>query len=105
MSINPIHPYDYPASQANDFQRKGHPGKFLKSITCTSGTTYFTGSNYGVGGIIVADTTTGTVTLSAGGSISLEDIAGSKRILEISAESVTVNSGTVYVLIKNQISK
>jgi hypothetical protein len=76
MSVNEIHPYNFPTSHVNDFERKGHPGKFLRSITCGTGTTHFTGSNYGVGGIIVPSGTT-----------------------------VKVDSGTVYVLIKNQLSK
>jgi len=102
---NPIHPNNYPASQANEFERKGHPGKFLKSISCTSGTTHFTASNYGVGGLIVPDSADGTATLSAGGDIPLSILAGSKRILELSLISVNVTSGTVYALIKNQLSK
>ena len=100
-----IHPNNYPPSQANDFERKGHPGKFLKSIACTTGTTYFTASNYGAGGLIVPDSATGTVTLSNGGDIPLVTLAGSQRIFEFSVSSVTVTNGTVYVLIKNQLSK
>jgi hypothetical protein len=102
---NPIHPYNFPASQANDFERKGHPGKFLKSISCTSGTTHFTASDYGAGGLIVPTSAEGTVTLSGGGDIPLATLAGSQRIFEFSVKSVNVTTGTVYVLIKNQISK
>lgn len=105
MSVNEIHPYNFPPSQANDFERKGHPGKFLKSITCTTGTTHFTGSNYGVGGLVVPSGAQGTASFSAGGNIPLHTIAGSQRIFEFSLSSVTVDSGTVYALIKNQISK
>ena len=100
-----IHPYDFPPSEANDFKRKGHPGKFLKSITCTSGYTYFTGSNYGVGGLVVPSGATGTAYLSGGGEIPLSAFSDSKRIIELSLYSVNVTSGTVYALIKNQISK
>lgn len=100
-----IHPYDFPPSEANDFKRKGHPGKFLKSITCTSGYTYFTGSNYGVGGLVVPSGATGTAYLSGGGEIPLNVFSDSKRILELSLDSVNVTGGTVYALIKNQISK
>jgi len=105
MSVNEIHPYNFPESQANDFERKGHPGKFLKSITCTTGTTHFTASNYGVGGVVVASGSTGTFYFSAGGSLPIDGLADSKRILEFSLSSVTVTAGTVYALIKNQISK
>jgi|694.fasta_scaffold68190_3 hypothetical protein len=107
MSSNEIHPYNFPASQANDFERKGHPGKFLQSITCSSGTTtYFTGSNFGVGGLIVPASTTGTASLSKGGDIPLAVLAGSQRIFELSVTSVKVDTnGPVYALIKNQVSK
>lgn len=100
-----IHPYDFPPSEANDFKRKGHPGKFLKSIPCTSGFTYFTGSNFGVGGVVVPSGATGTGYLSAGGEIPLGIFADSKRIIELSLESVNVTGGTIYALIKNQVSK
>jgi hypothetical protein len=105
MPVNEIHPYNFPPSQANDFERKGHPGKFLKSITCGSGTTYFTGSNYGVGGIVIPEGAQGTMYFSAGGSLPIDELADSKRVLEFSLSSVTVTTGTVYALIKNQISK
>jgi hypothetical protein len=105
MSANEIHPYNFPTSQANDFERKGHPGKFLKSITCDSGITNFTGSNFGAGGIIVPSGTTGTASLSAGGEVPFSVLAGAQRIFEFSLSSVKVDSGTVYVLIKNQITK
>jgi len=105
MSVNEIHPYNFPTSQANDFERKGHPGKFLKSIPCGAGTTSFTGSNFGAGGIIVPSGTTGTASLSAGGEIPFSLLAGAQRIFEFSISSVKVDSGTVYVLIKNQLSK
>ena len=100
-----VQPYDYPASQADDFERKGHPGRFLRSITCGSGTTVFTGSNFGAGGIIVPSATTGTASLSGGGDIPLATFAGTatagNSIVELSLRSVKVDSGTVYVLIKN----
>jgi hypothetical protein len=105
MSANEVHPYNFPASQANDFERKGHPGKFLKSITCTTGTTHFTGSNYGVGGVVVSSGATGTFYFSGGGTLPIDGLADSKRILDFSLSSVTVTAGTVYALIKNQISK
>lgn len=101
----PIQPYDYPANQSDEFERKGHPGKFLQSITCTSGTTtIFTGSNYGVGGIIVPNGCTGTASLSLGGEISLGNLSTSSPVIhEFSVRSLKVDSGTVYALIRNQI--
>ena len=97
-----VQPYEYPPSQYSDFERKGHPGKFYQSITCGSGTTFFTGSNFGVGGIIVPSGTTGTASLSLGGVIPLAVLAaGGARIYELSLDSVKVDSGTVYVLKRN----
>lgn len=105
--VNEIHPYNYGASQFTEFDKKGHPGKFLQSITCTTGVTTFTGSNYGVGAIIVNGGTVGTASLSAGGTIPLQIFTGSaangNAIIEISLSSVKVDSGTVYALIRNQL--
>jgi hypothetical protein len=80
--INEIHPYNFPASQASDFDKLGHPGKFIKSITCTTGTTTFTGSNFGVGGVIVVASSTGTASLSYGGTIALATLATTQRRVE-----------------------
>ena len=101
--INEIHPYNFPASQATEFDTKGHPGKFIKSITCTTGTTAFTGSNFGVGGLIVATSTTGTASLSYGGTIALATLATTQAVHEFSLSSVKVDSGTVYALVRNQV--
>lgn len=108
MSIpNGIQPYSYPASQADEFEKKGHPGMFLQSITCLTGSTTFTGSNYGVGGLIVPYPTTGTASLSLGGEIPLATLAtmsSQGSIIEISVRSVAVVSGgPVYALIRNQL--
>lgn len=105
MSVNEIHPYDFTPSQANDFERLGHPGKFLQSITCAVGTTTFTGSNFGMGGLIVPGGASGTAYFSKGGTIPLSALSGSQRIFEVSLSSVTVDSGTVYALIRNPIAK
>jgi hypothetical protein len=99
---NPIQPYDYPPSEANDFKRKGHPGRFHTSITCLNGsTTIFTGSNFGVGGVIVPTGAAGTAYLSNGGELALGSIAGS-GIQELSVERIVVSSGTIYALKRNQ---
>lgn len=99
-----IHPYNYGASQASEFETKGHPGKFFKSITCTSGTTTFTASNFGVGGLIVPNGATGTASLSLGGDIPLGVLSTSSPVIhELSLSSVKVDGGTVYALIRNQL--
>lgn len=104
MSYNEINPNSYPSSQTNDFERLGHPGKWLKSISCGVGTTYFTASNFGAGGIIVPNGSTGTASLSLGGDIPLNSIASSSPVIhELSLSHVKVDSGTVYVLLRNQV--
>jgi hypothetical protein len=107
MSANEIQPYNYGSDARNEFERKGHPGKFLQSISCGSGVTNFTSSNYGVGGIIVPAGTVGTASLSNGGTIPLATLATSSAngagIIELSLSSVKVDSGIVYALIRNQL--
>ena len=98
------HPYDYTADNRNQFERLGHPGRYNKSITCTSGTTTFTGSNFGVGALIVPTGSVGTVYLSSGGELPLAVLAqGTIRQYELSISSINVSSGTVYALIRNQL--
>jgi hypothetical protein len=105
MSANEIQPYNYGSDVRNEFERKGHPGKYYKVITCTSGTTNFTGSNFGLGGILVCTGTTGTAFFSDGGSIPLAALSSSNATTtyEFSLSSVNVTAGTVYALIRNQI--
>lgn len=100
---NAIHPYNYGTNQANEFERKGHPGRYIQSITCGVGTTWFTGSNFGMGAFIVPTGSVGTASLSNGGDIPLGVLAqGGIRVYEISLSSVKVDSGIVYALIRNQ---
>jgi hypothetical protein len=106
MASNEIHPYNFPTSQYDDFQRLGHPGRFHKVIACTTGTTTFTGSNFGVGGLIVPTGSIGTASLSLGGDIPLGILGqGGIRIYDFSLRSVKVDSGTVYVLLRNHVVK
>lgn len=104
MSANPVQQYDYPDTIPNDFERLGHPGKYFKVIPCQSSTTFFTGSNFGLGGIIVTPGTTGTASFSSGGEMPLSILSGSNgSVFECSLLSVKVDSGAVYALIRNQI--
>ena len=104
MSANPVQQYDYPNAPPNDFERLGHPGKYFKVIACPTGTTNFTGSNFGVGGIIVTSGTTGTASFSFGGEMPLAVLSASNgSVFECSLLSVKVDSGIVYALVRNQI--
>ena len=97
---NPIQPYNYGSSQANDFDRKGHPGKWLKSVT-VSGTVWFTGSNYGAGAIIPYGSAAGTAYLSSGGAINIIYLAKT-QIHELSIERIE-GGADCYVLFRNQL--
>lgn len=104
MSYKETQPYNYPASQYSEFEKKGHPGKFHRVINCSVGTTFFTGSNFGAGGLLVPGGTTGTASFSNGGSMSLHDLdSNTPTLYEFSLSSVQVDSGNVYVLIRNQM--
>lgn len=104
MSYFETQPYNYPdVDLRSDFERLGDPGRYFKSIACSSGVTSFTGSNFGVGGLIVPTGSAGTASLARGGDIPLSVLAqGGVRIYEFSLASVKVDSGTVYALIRNQ---
>ncbi len=85
---------------SNDFERLGHTGRWVSSISVTGATEVnFTGSNYGAGGVII--TSAGqTIHLSKGGTI-----PGSALTIgivhELAVSKVVSTSGTCYVLIRN----
>lgn len=101
MSANPVYPYDFQASSSyeDDFQRLGHPGKWVRSITVTADT-FFTGSNYGAGALIVSGAT-GTVELTGGGTVDIAALPAG--LTELSIDNITSPTGTIYVLIRNQV--
>jgi hypothetical protein len=97
---NPIQPYSYPPSQADEFDRLGHPGKWRKSLL-PSGTAWFTGSNYGVGAVLPVTSAAGTAYLTDGGTIDLSKLVVG-HIHELSVEHVE-GASNVYVLFRNQV--
>lgn len=99
-TFNEVHPYNFPTSSASEFERKGHPGKWLKTIT-VSGTVWFTGSNYGAGAIIPFSSAAGTAYLSGGGSINIGNLAKT-YMHELSIERIE-GGADCYVLIRNQM--
>lgn len=94
------HPYSYPTSSANYFERLGHPGKWKKSVL-VSGTAWFTGSNYGVGALMPIGTAGGTAYLSEGGTINLAHLKDG-QVYELSVAYITGGSN-VYALFRNQV--
>ncbi len=88
----------------NDFLRLGHPGKWNKTSTVNGAAEYnFTGSNYGVGGIII-ETAGQIIHLSNGGTIPGTALT-LEIIHELSISKVVSNGGTAYVLYRNHLVK
>lgn len=82
----------------DQFNRLGHPGRFVKSVEVTSGETWFTGSNFGASGVIRGTGASGSLHLSNGGTISLEDLDAG-FIHELGIERVSgIGGGSVYIL-------
>ena len=91
------------ATEQNQFQRLGHPGRYYEVQTVQNGTTNFTGSNYGYGAIIVGQSSAaGTITLSGGGTVNIAHLTVG-TIYEMSPSKI-VESGNkaVYVLKRQQ---
>lgn len=99
-TFNEVHPYNFPTSSASEFERKGHPGKWLKSIA-VSGTVWFTGSNYGAGAIIPYSSAAGTAYLTGGGTINIGNLSKT-TLTELSIERIE-SGADCYVLIRNQM--
>jgi len=87
----------------NDFERLGHPGKWLKSIKVDPATIInLTGSNYGASGIIITNNDC-DITLSGGGVIPGSTLA-TNTIHELSISRLdTKVAGVVYVLFRNHL--
>jgi len=80
------------------YNRLGHPGKFNETITVSSGDLILTGSNYGVSAVIRGAGASGSLNLSGGGTISIEDLDAGV-VHDLGPESVTgVGGGNVYLL-------
>lgn len=88
----------------DDFQRGGHPGKWHRVMSQSGAvTTVYTGSNYGVGGIMVSGSAVGTAYLSGGGSVDIATLNANAGIYEFSIRSVTLSSGAVYLYFRNHL--
>lgn len=79
------------------FNRLGHPGKFSSAVSVT-GEVWFTGSNYGAAGVIRGSGASGSLALSAGGSIDISDLDAG-IVHEVSVRNtLNVGGGNFYVL-------
>ena len=96
-------PYLYTATGVgNDqFDRLGHPGKYITAITYTSGQLDLTGSNYGYGSLIVKTAGGATASLSAGGQIPLGDLTAGV-IYDLSLMKISGGTGAAVYVLKRQ---
>ena len=104
MASNPG-PYNPAATDQNQFDRLGYPGRYYGALTVAAGTTAsFTGSNYGYGAILIGDgaNIAATKIHVAGGSIIDGDDLAAGTIYEISPSKVVADSGVVYVFKRQQ---
>ena len=90
------------ATEQNQFQRLGHPGRYYAAQTVQNGTTNFTGSNYGYGALMKEASAAGTITLSGGGTVNIAHLTAG-TIYEMSPTKI-VESGNkaVYVFKRQQ---
>ena len=96
-------PYTYtPTGQGSDqFDRLGHPGKYVTSLAYTGGTLDLTGSNYGYGSIIIKTVGGATASLSAGGIIPLGDLSAGV-IYDLSLARISGGTSSVIYVLKRQ---
>ena len=92
----------YTATEQNQFDRLGHPGKYVTSYFYSGGQVDFTGSNYGYGAIIVHSAGGATASLSDGGILPLGIIEGNKNILDLSITKIASGTNSVIYVFKKQ---
>jgi|5B_taG_2_1085324.scaffolds.fasta_scaffold109869_2 hypothetical protein len=95
--------YNNNATDQNQFDRLGHPGKYTAVQSVANTQVDFTGSNYGYGAVIVGESSAaGTITLSGGGSVNIAHLTVG-TVYELSPTKI-VESGnkTVYVFKRQQ---
>jgi hypothetical protein len=94
--------YSNIATESNQFERLGHPGKYFAARTVKNTTADFTGSNYGYGALMKEDSAAGTIFLSDGGTVNIAHLTAG-TIYEISpARIVESGNKTVYVFKRQQ---
>jgi hypothetical protein len=94
-------PYTYTPTAASQFERLGHPGKYITSYQYSSGDIYFTGSNYGYGSIMVVAAGGATASLSNGGTLNLGDL-NVKNVYDFSISRITGGTASSIYLFKRQ---
>ena len=93
--------YSNDATEANQFDRLGHPGRYTSVIKYTAGQLDLTGSNYGYGAVIMKTEGGSVIHLSDGGSIDAVDLPND--VVELSVAKITGGtSAEIYVLKRQQ---
>lgn len=94
-------PYEYTVTAASQFERLGHPGKYITALTYTGGQLDLTGSNYGYGSIIVKTVGGATASLSGGGQIPLGDLTAGV-VYDLSVSRISGGTASVIYVLKRQ---
>ena len=93
--------YNNNATDQNQFDRLGHPGKYTAVQSVANTQVDFTGSNYGYGAVIVKTEGSAVITLSGGGSIDAVDLPND--VVELSVAKISGGtSAEIYVLKRQQ---
>jgi hypothetical protein len=94
-------PYTYTAPASSQFERLGHPGKYITAYQYTGAQVDFTGSNYGYGAVMVVAANGATASLSNGGVLNLGDL-NVKNVYDFSISKITGGSASSVYLFKRQ---
>ena len=88
-------------SSYDDFQKKGHPGRFYGVETVADGMTAYTGSRWGFGAVIVQTHGSAVFHLSGGGTIAATNLSAGV-VYEFSLQKITDASSAVIYLLKTK---
>lgn len=94
-------PYNIDYALYSQFERLGHPGRYIKALKYTSGQLELTGSNYGYGALMVVTSGGATASLSGGGEIGLNDLTAN-TIYDISLSKISGGTSSVIYVFKRQ---
>ena len=94
-------PYTYTAPASSQFERLGHPGKYITAYQYTGTQVDFTGSNYGYGAVMVVAANGATASLSEGGQIPLGDLTAG-IIYDLSVSQIRGGTSSVIYVLKRQ---
>ena len=98
----------YNETEQNQFDRLGHPGKWIQAVEYDGTQLDFTGSMYGFGGIIIGDPATNAdIYLSGGGIVNTRSLLATDgannllatgNIIELSVAKIAAGNGQMTVL-------